>query len=51
LVTPLESPAAAKDLISFLKTLPDFRLRRGIRYPQLCLPLVAILGINRFTQG
>ena len=31
---PLETPAAATDLISFLKALPDCRMRRGIRFPQ-----------------
>jgi hypothetical protein len=28
------NPAAATDLISFLKALPDCRMRRGIRFPQ-----------------
>ena len=28
-----ETPAAATDLISFLKALPDCRMRRGIRFP------------------
>jgi hypothetical protein len=28
---PLKTPAAATDLISFLKALPDCRMRRGIR--------------------
>ena len=45
LVSPLENPAAATDLISFLKALPDCRLRRGIRYPQWWMLLVAILAI------
>jgi len=31
---PANTPAAASDLISFLKTLPDCRMRRGIRFPQ-----------------
>jgi len=38
-------PAAAGDLISFLKALPDCRMRRGIRFPQLWMLLVAILAI------
>lgn len=33
------------DLISFLRSIPDGRMRRGIRYPQWFLLLVAILGI------
>jgi hypothetical protein len=41
---PLE-PAAAGDLISFLKALPDCRMRRGIRFPQWWMLLVAILAI------
>ena len=45
LVSTLENPAAATDLISFLKALPDCRLRRGIRYPQWWMLLVAILAI------
>ena len=45
LVSPLENPAAATDLISFLKALPDCRLRRGIRYSQWWMLLVAILAI------
>ena len=45
LISPLENLAAATDLISFLKALPDCRLRRGIRYPQWWMLLVAILSI------
>jgi hypothetical protein len=51
LASPLENLAAATDLISFLKALRDCRLRRGIRYPQWWMLLVAILAINRFAQG
>ena len=36
---------AADDLISFLKAIPDGRYRRGVRYPQWFLLLVAVLGI------
>ena len=36
---------AADDLISFLKAIPDGRNRRGVRYPQWFLLLVAVLGI------
>jgi hypothetical protein len=45
LAYPLETPAAATDLISFLKALPDCRMRRGIRFPQWWMLLVAILAI------
>ena len=45
LTSPLENPAAATGLIGFLKALPDCRLRRGIRYPQWWMLLVAILAI------
>jgi hypothetical protein len=46
-----ETPSAAAaqptpdDLISFLKAIPDGRYRRGARYPQWFLLLVAVLGI------
>jgi len=36
---------AAVDLISFLKLIPESRYRRGVRYPQSFLLLVAVLGI------
>ncbi len=42
---PAANPAAASDLISFLKALPDCRMRRGIRFPQWWMLLVAILSI------
>ena len=42
---PAISPVAASDLISFLKALPDCRMRRGIRFPQWWMLLVAILSI------
>jgi hypothetical protein len=45
LASPFETPAPAVDLISFLKALPDCRMRRGIRYPQWWMLLVAILSI------
>ena len=35
----------SSDLISFLKAIPDGRFRRGVRYPQWFLLLVAVLGI------
>ena len=37
--------SAPSDLISFLKAIPDGRFRRGVRYPQWVLLLVAVLGI------
>jgi hypothetical protein len=51
LVSPLDNPAAATDLISFLKALPYCCLRRGIRYPQWWMLLVAILAVYRFAEG
>ena len=36
---------APDDLISFLQAIPDGRYRRGVRYPQWFLLLVAALGI------
>jgi hypothetical protein len=35
----------SSDLISFLKAIPDGRYRRGVRYPQWFLLLLAVLGI------
>ncbi|MFO8238640.1 MAG: transposase family protein, partial [Prochlorococcaceae cyanobacterium] len=42
-----ESSAAATDLdlISYLKAIPDARMRRGVRFPAWYLLLVAVLGI------
>ncbi|MCT0225625.1 transposase family protein [Synechococcus sp. CS-1328] len=37
--------AVSDDLISFLKAIPDGRYRRGVRYPQWFLLLVAVFGI------
>ena len=37
--------SAPSDLISFFKAIPDGRFRRGVRYPQWFLLLVAELGI------
>jgi type VI protein secretion system component VasF len=41
---------APDDLISFLKAIPDGRYRRGVRYPQWFLLLVAVLGIYCFSS-
>lgn len=37
--------SASPDLIAFLQALPERRQRRGVRYPQWLLLLMAILGI------
>jgi hypothetical protein len=57
LASSLQNPAAATDLISFLKALPDCRMRRGVRFPQWWMLLVAILsgqgsllGMERFAK-
>ncbi|MCP9841997.1 transposase family protein [Synechococcus sp. J7-Johnson] len=39
------SAATDLDLISFLKTIPDARMLRGVRIPAWYLLLVAVLGI------
>ena len=43
----LQSVSAATDLdlISYLKAIPDARMRRGVRIPAWYLLLVAVLGI------
>jgi hypothetical protein len=33
------------DLISYLRSIPDARMRRGVRFPAWYLLLVAVLGI------
>ena len=43
--SPAADLSAPDGLISFLKAIPDCRYRRGVRYPQWCLLLVAVLGI------
>jgi len=47
LVSQPATPAAASDLISFLKALPDCWMRRGIRFPQWRMLLV---GMERFAK-
>jgi hypothetical protein len=42
---PATTLVVASDLISFLKSLPDCRMRLGIRFPQWWMLLVAILSI------
>jgi hypothetical protein len=43
----LESASAANDLdlISYLRSIPDVRMRRWVRFPAWYLLLVAVLGI------
>ena len=43
----LQNCAAATDLdlISYLRSIPDARMRRGVRFPAWYLLLVAVLGI------
>lgn len=43
--SPAVDFSADADLITFLKAIPDGRYRRGVRYPQLYLLLLAVLGI------
>jgi hypothetical protein len=42
---PATTPASASNLISFLKVLPDCRMRRWICFSQGWMLLVAILSI------
>jgi hypothetical protein len=39
------------DLISYLRSIPDARMRRGVRFPAWYLLLVAVLGILRGCQS
>jgi hypothetical protein len=50
-VPETELPATDLDLISFLKAIPDARMRRGIRIPAWYLLLVAVLGILSGCQS
>ena len=43
---PADRPAAASDLISFLKALPHCRMCRGSRFPPWWMLRVAILSIQ-----
>jgi len=45
------SAATDLDLISYLKSIPDARMRRGVRIPAWYLLLVAVLGILRRCQS
>ena len=46
MASPLQNPAAATDLISCLKALPDCRMRRSSRYPQWWM----LMGMERFAK-
>lgn len=48
-----ETAAAATDLdlISYLRSIPDARMRRGVRFPAWYLLLVAVLGILSGCQS
>ena len=45
------SAATDLDLISYLKSIPDPRMRRGVRIPSWYLLLVAVLGILSRCQS
>ncbi|MCT0224788.1 transposase family protein [Synechococcus sp. CS-1328] len=45
------SAATDLDLISYLKAIPDARMRRGVRIPAWYLLLVAVLGILSRSQS
>lgn len=49
----LESACAATDLdlISYLRSIPDARMRRGVRFPAWYLLLVAVLGMLSGSQS
>ena len=46
-----DSAATDLDLISFLRAIPDARMRRGVRIPAWYLLLVAVLGIVSGCQS
>jgi len=45
------SAATDLDLISYLRSIPDARMRRGVRFPALYVLLVAVLGILSGCQS
>ena len=45
------SAATDLDLISYLRSIPDARMRRGVRFPAWYLLLVAVLGILSGCQS
>jgi hypothetical protein len=50
-VSQVALPASDLDLVSFLKAIPDARMRRGMRLPAWYLLLVAVLGIPSPCQS
>jgi hypothetical protein len=50
-VLETHSAATDLDLISFLKAIPDTRMRRGVSIPAWYLLLVAVLGILSQCQS
>jgi hypothetical protein len=50
-VPAIASAATDLDLISYLKAIPDGRMRRGVRFPAWYLLLVAVLGILSGCQS
>jgi hypothetical protein len=49
MTTSREAPSI--DLISFLKSLPDYRMRRGIRIPAVVEAVDVVLSIYCCTEG
>jgi hypothetical protein len=47
----IASDATDLDLISYLRSIPDVRMRRGVRFPAWFLLLVALLGILSSCQS
>jgi len=45
------SAATDLDLISYIKAIPDYRMRRSVRFPAWYLMLVAVLGILSGCQS
>lgn len=45
------APATDLDLISYFKSIPDARMRRGVRFAAWYLLLVAVLGILSRCQS
>ena len=45
------STATDLDLITYLRSIPDARMRRGVRFPAWYLLLVAVLGIMSGCQS
>jgi len=50
-VSKTASAATGLDLISFLRAIPDPRMRRGVRFPGWYLLLVGVLGIVSGCQS